>query len=672
MMMSDKSWRRVVFLRALLLAAFCCAIDPACKDKKLAPPIIDEEPVEDAPKFTCPQGKEAIVCAGNWTATCDEDGNLSKLENCRLSDQVCAEGLGCRKCIPSSKSCGNSNDLIVCRDDGSGYKRDENCDASRGMYCGLDLGRCDDLCQEAQETHSYIGCEYWAVPTINSLLGSNLESEASAASFPFAVVISNPQAVSAKIKIESNGTVVKSAVIEPGGVESIELDRIPELTGIPIDDNEEETSRQHSVKVEHGAYRIESNVPVTAYQFNPLDYRVSSNGKDIYSYTNDASLLLPTHTFTGNYLVMSRPSWLLKRTLHFDSQCGGDEQPPCDEEMIDATSGFVAIVGVEDSATKVEIKTTAYTVASADGVSIPALAPGDSFNTTLAQGEVLQLLSGAPGSCAGGHESDKTSDCFKDSTMGEICATLEFKYCKVGSDYDLTGTSITASGKVAVIAGHDCTFIPYYRWACDHLEETMFPIEAWGKEVFAARTQPVYDEPNVYRVLSGSNANRVSFTSNVHGSVVLNRGDFVEFTTKKDFRVRAHSPIAVAQYLVGQDYEGFQTAKPLSKGDPSMTLGIPREQWRSKYAFLAPDSFPVSYVNIIAKRGQVILIDGEWVGEDWSDIEGTEMAAARVEIEGGSHAIESMYPFGIEVYGYAPYTSYMYPGGLDLCLINLL
>ena len=48
----------------------------------------------------------------------------------------------------------------------------------------------------------------------------------------------------------------------------------------------------------------------------------------------------------------------------------------------------------------------------------------------------------------------------------------------------------------------------------------------------------------------------------------------------------------------------------------------------------------------------------------------------RHEIQPGSHGIyltteEDGLDFGIVVYGYGQYTSYMYPGGLDLEVINL-
>ena len=51
-------------------------------------------------------------------------------------------------------------------------------------------------------------------------------------------------------------------------------------------------------------------------------------------------------------------------------------------------------------------------------------------------------------------------------------------------------------------------------------------------------------------------------------------------------------------------------------------------------------------------------------------VEGTELQSAQVPIEGGQHTLESPMPFGVTVYGYAKYTSYMVAGGFDLNLIS--
>ena len=107
------------------------------------------------------------------------------------------------------------------------------------------------------------------------------------------------------------------------------------------------------------------------------------------------------------------------------------------------------------------------------------------------------------------------------------------------------------------------------------------------------------------------------------------------------------------------------------EGDPALSLGIPTEQFRTSYSFLAPDTYTRSFVNITAASGQNVILDGSPVG-GWTPVGGTGMQTTRVMIGGGAHTISSDLPFGIVVYGFGSYTSYMYPGGLDLEFINPL
>jgi hypothetical protein len=85
---------------------------------------------------------------------------------------------------------------------------------------------------------------------------------------------------------------------------------------------------------------------------------------------------------------------------------------------------------------------------------------------------------------------------------------------------------------VAVFSGHNCVFVPFSSWACDHLEEMVFPLETWGKHFFVAMTHPVQDgtdETNMVRILSGEDAVTVTFTpSSVSAPVTLDKGGFVE------------------------------------------------------------------------------------------------------------------------------------------------
>jgi hypothetical protein len=77
-------------------------------------------------------------------------------------------------------------------------------------------------------------------------------------------------------------------------------------------------------------------------------------------------------------------------------------------------------------------------------------------------------------------------------------------------------------------------------------------------------------------------------------------------------------------------------------------------------------------VNIVAPEGVEVMLDGAPVTAAWNSIGSSGMRAARVEVGGGQHQISASMPVGIVVYGYAQFTSYMYPGGLDFEQINPL
>lgn len=200
----------------------------------------------------------------------------------------------------------------------------------------------------------------------------------------------------------------------------------------------------------------------------------------------------------------------------------------------------------------------------------------------------------------------------------------------------------------------------------------MLPLEAWGQDVAVSVSETVACQPtlpNLVRVLSATDGNRVGFTPKLIEPVVLDAGEHLDLEITEDVQVTGTDALLVGQFLLGQDYNGYGSAGSRAKGDPSMSLAIPLEQWRKDYAFLTPESFTDNYVNLIAHQGQVVTLDGALV-QGFTTIEGTQTAVARVPVKGGIHRARSPGAFGLVLYGYATYTSYMLPGGTDLNLIN--
>jgi hypothetical protein len=98
-----------------------------------------------------------------------------------------------------------------------------------------------------------------------------------------------------------------------------------------------------------------------------------------------------------------------------------------------------------------------------------------------------------------------------------------------------------------------------------------------------------------------------------------------------------------------------------------MSLAVPVEQFRKSYTFHAPESYAQNYLTIIAKVGATVILDGNPI-TGFTAIGSGDWGANKLTIQGGTHTIttDGTDGFGIMVYGVGSFTSYMYPGGLDV------
>ena len=567
-----------------------------------------------------------VRCEAEGMQTCNAAGTgWEAVVPCTDPTPACTAGIGCTACVGGTGTCA-AGTARMCRPDGSGWYADDPCDAAAGELC-VD-GYCTDLsgpCEEARRDNSYEGCDLFATVTVNStLLAPDV--------FRYALVVGNRNVDPANVRVLDGETEVGAAVVAPYSTATIELPWKPDLR-----------SPRGSRIVEDGAYRVRSDLPVTVYQFNPLRYWEESRPLYPGSYTNDASLLLPRNVLTGRYVAVARESF---KKVEIDPADGRESPTPI--------PGFLAVVATRDD-TVVEVTFSAHT----QGTGLAAHAPGDTDSYTLDRGDVLQLLSQIPDDCPGTNWST--------TPTGVQC-----HYCEIGPDYDLTGTTILADKPVAVFGGHDCTFVPHDRWACDHLEEQLFPVEAWGRRYAGAHTERVASEGNIWRVLSAADDNAILFMPPaVHAPLTLDRGEYLEFEAHDDFVVTGLGPLLLTQYIVG---EGDDMS---SVGDPSMGLAVPIDQYRTEYDFLAPEDYRnadprqrgQNYVNVIVPDGVNAWLDGV-EHTAYEPIGTTGYAVARIPIDGGSHQILAAEKFGIMCYGYGNYTSYLYPGGLNVEPIN--
>src|SRR5262249_41393152 len=152
-------------------------------------------------------------------------------------------------------------------------------------------------CAGAAQAKSYVGCDYW--PTV---VANNVWSI-----FDFAVVVANAGSNPAGITITGPLGTHKTGTVAPGQLQKYYLPWVVSLKGSDADMFGGATPMTASVVAKGGAYHLVSTVPVTVYQFNALEYQGQGgpagknwtscpgllSGIGCYSFSNDASLLLP-------------------------------------------------------------------------------------------------------------------------------------------------------------------------------------------------------------------------------------------------------------------------------------------------------------------------------------------------------------------------------------------
>ncbi|MBI5535962.1 MAG: IgGFc-binding protein [Deltaproteobacteria bacterium] len=515
---------------------------------------------------------------------------------------TCADGLGCVVCTPGSGTCANGK-ATWCNPDGT-VNEQFDCDPLQGLTC--EPNGCKGKCAPSELYQTYVGCDYYPTVTLNPVWNG----------FPFAVGVANTSADVVKVTITRGSSTITTADVPAHGAKVIELPWVAELKGGDVDACQMPPAPGATRVVQGGAFRLRTDGPVTVYQFSPLSYKISptpaqcpigkncpgGNGEDCLAYSNDASLLLPRTALTPNYTVLTWPSQKDR-------------------------AGFATITAIHDNTL---VKVFGAGAVSA-GAGIDASGNG---SATLSAGDVLEVV-GAYNAAAG----------------------------QFGSD--LSGMRIQADKAVQVIAGHSCANTPDPTIpACDHLEEGLFPVETLGTEYLVTVPDGLPDaSPHVVRVVAIDGPTKVTFDPAVMPETTISPGDpplEIKDLTQNIY-VKADKAILVAQFMQSQE------SVPNKIGDPSISLAIPTKQFRAEYVFVASSTFDANFVNVISKAGSTVTLDGTAMTDVFSPIGNSGYQVARHQLDSAEqHTITSSQPFGIVVYGYGQYTSYMYPGGLDL------
>lgn len=641
--------RRLLIGAIVTTLSASCGFDSAYRD------------VPDPGAVPCTDG--VTECRGTALTHC-EDGKPRTIDDCGGRGQVCAPGLlKCTPCLPLTSTC-EGFDVITCSADGATRTKTATCDADKGIACRR--GVCTNLCEEASRERSNVGCEYWAVDLDNAVVTGN-----NAAAQQYAVVVSNnePDLVANVIVEEDTAAVgapnalrvVSTARVGPRNLEVFKLGP-KEVDGSAPGTFDTGT---HTA-LTRNAFRVRSDVPIVAYQFNPLE--------NVNVFSNDASLLLPTPALGGgdgkSYVIAGWPQTIAT-----------SEDPATNFGA--NLRAFLAIVGTAKD-TRVKIKTTTRIIG---GGPIPAgVAKGAEFEVTLQPFEVLNLETG------------------------------DF-------NADFTGTLVDATAPVAVHVGSEASDAPFFptlaaRSCCaDHLEEQAIPLRAVGKRYVLGRVPnrsralaaagaaiSPFDEPEYYRVVATrSGATKITTTLPApYDSFELDgEGANQTIGAHQDFLLDANQPVLIADVQASQEAAGV--VRGLPGGDPSLTFIPPVEQWRNEYVLLTPDKYAFDFLVVTAPFGAQVFLDGlpidgkicelgpaDGLDEKTRKAKNPAFVVYRCQLSfptivpnvpapqnvlpgrqnDGVHRVQSDYPVGILVYGFDAFVSYAYAGGTQLKDIN--
>ena len=512
----------------------------------------------------------------------------------------------------------------------SGFDENANDPTDPGNSTGFanDSGASTELdrdpitCQEAVQARTYVGCDYWATVTGNVVPDV----------FDFAIVISNIGQATASVKITGPNDVDVDVNVAPGTLEKVFLPWVTSLKGTGLSGpGEPPTAFASSVVAKKGAYHVVSSAPVVVYQFSPLEYagkggpsgkswsgcpELGEPGSGCFSYTNDASLLMPSTAWTGSYRVTGIHGWSGESL--FGSQ--------------DVVGSFAAITASQDGTTvKLSLGAKAKILG---GSGIGAGNPGDVVEIALDAGDVAEIMT------------------------------------EKGETFDLSGSLVQSDKPVQVISGIQCINIPADKPACDHVEESVLPAEALGKKyVITTPTRPA-GGPGLHVVRFVGNRDDTKLTyapSKPQGCPdALAAGEVAQCNgpVGEDFVVTGTQEFGVTTFMVGSTM--YEATNPKAKGDPSQTIFASTEQFRTSYLFLTPDDYDVSYAVVVGPESAAPVLDGQPLEDATPLADG--FVVWRATLAGGkngAHTLTSSQPVGVQAMGYGAFTSYQFPGGLN-------
>jgi len=453
-------------------------------------------------------------------------------------------------------------------------------------------------CADVEGAPSNLGCVFWAVDLPNDEAGT--DASPPAADQPFAVVVANVSALSdanVRVFVGADELPIDEAVVAPTETFTFDLG----TANVPASASSDGIA----------AFRIESDVPIAAYQFNP-----AANLVEVYS--NDASLLLPEHALGEDYTAVTADGLLLGTS-------------PQDPDPANA-GAFVSVVATVDD-TVVELVPTSEIVG-------PLPDP-----LVLDRGEVATWISDALAEPA-----------------GNLSGTRVHASRPVAVFAGNVATAIPLAFEVCCADHVEHQLLPDTAWG--HAYAVAPPPHPAGNG----------DAEALYRVVAGPDGVDLTWCPMEPGDspVQLAAGEVAVFRTDRPFAVRSadDAPFAITQFTLSSTELG-----DAGLGDPAMIVVVPTGQHERRSLFVVPEGYAASWATIVVRGPGRVELDGEPIDDDafgeLGTMGGVEYRYVHVELEAGTHALEAEAPAGVTVTGVDEFVGYGFAGGTGVRILSV-
>ena len=506
-------------------------------------------------------------------------------------------------------------------------------------------------CDEAANSHSYVGCEFWPTITANPVY----------VEFDPAVIVANGGTQDATVTVDGPVRFHQEVTVKAGGLQTILLKWVPDLKGPEFSLANTSGGRlAASARVDKGAYNMTSTVPVTAWQFNPLQYvKPGAPVPAIPGLTEcqvgDRRCVAPSPHHRDDRQLPRLRVLVEERGTDWGSVPGG--------VAITATKdGTTVKVGARQEMRRGDLSHHRSRHLRRRGTRRRSQERRRLYTLTMNAGDVVELV----GAWAMYPQTNNA---------------------------DLSGSIVnaTCAGAGGVVQRHRAATRRLVANA-DHMEETVLPGRGHRQEVHRGASDDAQRQRRRSR--------RAHLRQRRRHAPHLPRRDATLAPPPPSTRARwcrsrasrpsdnvhrscrsLHDEHAVHRRgrsaLRGHVLHGGRHAADAghrcddSQGDPAMSMMVTPEQFRKNYTFLAPADYHENFADVLIPQGAAVTLDGKALTGTPTKIGNSEWGFVRAKLApegGGVHKISTTDDrgLGLQVAGFGFATSFYYPGGLNL------